>query len=111
MRLIQGSALNDQQRQQVLARFVHRWTHENAKQSYGGRCPACEQVAPFPYVCGKALPDGPKVYTRQQWHAYHKPLTSDAQWLADHAFYVNVNGELSEKHSHCELAYMVDHLA
>jgi hypothetical protein len=46
--------------------------------------------------------------TREQWHAYHVSLVSDAQWLADHAFYVNKDGTLSERYNHCEPAYMAD---
>jgi hypothetical protein len=42
--LVKGSELTPEQRSQVLAAFVHRHTHENARQTYGGRCPACEQV-------------------------------------------------------------------
>lgn len=33
---------------------------------------------------------------------------SDAQWLAEHAFYVTNAGSLSRKHSHCEPYYMAE---
>ncbi len=80
--LVAGTALTPAQRRLVCAAFVHRWTHENATQTYGGKCPACEQCGRFPYVCGEALPNGPHVYTREEWHAYHTPLTTDAEWIA-----------------------------
>jgi hypothetical protein len=101
-KLIQGSALNGEQRAEVLARFVHRWTHENARQTYNGCCPGCEQSkrSNGMYAAG--------TMTREQWHAYHVSLVSDAQWLADHAFYVNKDGTLSERYNHCEPAYMAD---
>lgn len=104
-RLIRGDNLNDAQRRLVLAAFVHRHTHENAKQTYRGQCPACAQAGRkgWPYVCGEALPDGPRVYTREQWHAYHAPLTTDAEWLASYSFWFTSDGKrLSESHNHCE---------
>lgn len=87
-KLIRGDQLNGDQRRQVLAAYVHRWTHENARQTYRGLCPACEQAfrGGALYTCGEALRDGPVTYTSEQWHAYHKPLQTDEQFLAEHAF-------------------------
>lgn len=93
MPVIRGDLLPVRLQQEVLAKFVHRWTHENARQTYKGRCPACAQAAPFPYVCGQKLPDGPKVYTEAQWHAFHAPIRTDEQWLCEHAFRVSADGK------------------
>lgn len=93
--LIKGIDLTPQQRAHVLAAFVHRWTHENARQTYGGKCPACEQSRG---TC-RGVPlmkVGPtqdlRPYTREEWHAYHKPLISDAEWLAGYAFHFTNDG-------------------
>lgn len=80
--LIRGDQLTDRQREEVLRVFVLRWTHENAKQTYHGRCPACEQaracrVFPLPY---------------SGWHARHAPLVSDVEWLQVHAFHFLKDG-------------------
>lgn len=93
--LIQGSCTNGKTRQAIFAQFVHRWTHENARQTFRGECPACAQGAP-------------ESMTKEQWHAYHAPLVSDAQWLADHAFYVNNDGSLDQRRGYCEPAYLAD---
>lgn len=99
--------MNFETRQQVLRQFVHRWTHENAKQTYGGKCPGCEQA-----TRGGCIITGQKEtlkkWTREEWHAYHTPLTTDADWLASHAFYVNKDGTLDSRRNHCEPAYMAD---
>ena len=104
MKLIKGNDLTPDQKRQVLAAYVYRWTLENQEQTYRGKCPACSQAGRngWPYVCGEDLPEGPYSYTREQWHAYHKPLQTDAQFLAEHAFYFTKDGRLSEKHHHCE---------
>ena len=44
MRLVRGDRLSTAQRRHVLAAFVHRWTFENARQTYRGRCPACGYI-------------------------------------------------------------------
>jgi hypothetical protein len=36
------------------------------------------------------------------------PAISDAQWLAEHAFYTNRDGSLSERYDYCEPAFMVE---
>jgi hypothetical protein len=91
--LIPGRVLNVAQRRQVLAAFVHRWTHENARQSYQGQCPGCVQRR----QCG-----GAAKINGMPWHQYHAPLASDEQWLADHAFYITVDGRLARRPSRCE---------
>lgn len=99
---VHGTRLTPAQREQVLAAFVHRHTRENSIRTYGGRCPACEQVGPFPYTCGEALPDGPHVYTRDEWHAYHSPLVSDDEWLAKYSFHFTMGGRLDGRHRFAE---------
>ena len=108
MNYVRGDKLTPQLQRWVLAKYVHRWTHENAQQTYGGRCPACAQVSHWPYVCGQALPDGPHVYTQEQWHAYHSPLISDAEWLAAHSFAVTKYGRLDERQKFAEPACMAE---
>lgn len=82
MRIIRGDRLSAPLRAEVLARYVHRWTHENARQSYRGECPACAQS-----------PDRP----REAWHAYHLPLISDQEWLRAHAFRVTKSQRLDQR--------------
>jgi hypothetical protein len=97
MKLVKGPELPPDLKADVLRCFVHRWTHENAKQTYGGRCPACVQRAPDPLEVN-GVP----------WHEYHVPLVSDAEWLAAHAFYVTRDGRLSSRHNHAEPAYLAE---
>lgn len=78
---IRGDMLTDEQTRAVLNRFAHRMTYENAK----------------------ARP-GHVSFMRRG--GYRLPLVSDAEWLADHCFYVTRRGELSERHVHCQPAYM-----
>lgn len=91
-KLIKGSALNSPQRRAVLAAFVHRWTHENARQTYHGQCPACAQASHH-------LPD---------WHQRHAALVSDDEWLAAHAFYITERGMLAKRPGCAEPAYLAD---
>ena len=97
--LIKGSDLNPRQRELVLNQFVHRWTHENANQTYGGECPACAQQR----QCGGAMEvDG------HPWHEHHLPLMSDDAWVRDHAFYFVKDGSRLMEKRHAEPAYMAD---
>ena len=94
MPLLAGSTLTPRQQAQVCSAFVHRWTVENARQTYQGRCPACAQGAPTGM-------------TEPQWHAHHMPLTTDAEWIAAHAFYFVKDGSrLAANRPRCEPAYM-----
>ncbi len=95
MKLINGTALTPVQRKYVLAAFVHRWTHENARQTYDGKCPGCQQIngGRFPAVTGPL--GNRKVWEREEWHAYHRPLETDEQWLASHAFWFKDNGDVA----------------
>ena len=36
------------------------------------------------------------------------PAISDEQWLREHAFYVTKDGHLSNRHGHCEPAYLAE---
>lgn len=104
--LITGDQLNDQQRRQVLAAYVHRWTHENAKQTYQGRCPACVQSGGDHEV---VLPPGQAGAgeVRKRWHDQHLPMVSDREWLAAHAFhFVKDGSRLHGRYQHAEPAYL-----
>ena len=99
MKLVRGDRLTAIQRHHVQAVFVHRWTHENARQTYSGRCPACVQQR----QCG-----GNMEINDKPWHEHHVPLVTDEQWLREHAFHVTAKGRLSARHDHCEPAYLAD---
>jgi len=99
MALVRGDRLTANQRKHVLAIFLHRWTHENARRTYGGRCPACVQQE----QCG-----GEIVVSGKPWHDYHVPLMTDAEWLRNHAFHITVQGQLSRRYSYCEPASLAD---
>lgn len=101
MQLIRGDYLPPELKRQVLAAFVHRWTHENAQQTYGGRCPACVQQQ---QCVGRQKVQG-KEWREADWHAYHKPLVSDAEWLRSHVFHVTNRGTLSARHKWAEPYY------
>ncbi len=105
MTIIRGDQLSPQLRAEVLRRFVHRWTHENARQTYGGKCPGCAQAGNLPR---HTAPKGKlgRRYTLAEWHAHHTPLVSDAQWMSEHSFHVTAEGKLSERHHYAEPAYM-----
>lgn len=103
--LIRGDKLNGNQRRLVLARFVHRHTHENARQTYGGRCPACVQQRQCGGAMMLATADGRVI----PWHEYHAPLQTDDEWLAGHAFHFVKDGTRpSEQHRCAEPAYVAD---
>jgi hypothetical protein len=106
--LLKGIDLTDRQRAQVLATYVQRWTHENARQTYGGRCPGCVQSGPFPGVLRGQPSDG-RVWTEAEWHAYHVPLMSDAAWVAAHAFeFLKDGSRLSTRAHHARPAYRTE---
>ncbi len=87
---ILGSQLTPRQRDEVLRAFVHRWTFENAHQTYRGRCPACVQSG-----------------MSDEWHTQHIPLMSDADWLVRHAFrFVKDGSRLSVRHRYAEPDYV-----
>jgi hypothetical protein len=108
--LIRGDRLTSRQRAEVLRTFVHRWTHENARQTYGGQCPGCVQsTRGGQIVTGVKHPragETPlKVWTRAEWHAYHVSLQTDAEWLAAHAFhFVRDGSKLDARRRHAEPA-------
>lgn len=96
-----GSELNSSAQAEAKARFVHRWTHENARQTYGG-CPGCEQATQGGRIITGGAPGIPlKEWTREEWHAYHVPLMTDEQWLANTQFAVNKDGSLNARIDHC----------
>ncbi len=96
--LIRGADLTDAQRGIVLATFVHRWTVENAFQTYQGRCPACVQALAAVPLKVDGMP-----YTIAEWHAHHTKLTTDREWLAAHAFhFVKDGSRLHARRKHAE---------
>ena len=105
--LIQGRHLTVEQRQTVLRAFVHRNTVENSRQSYSGKCPLCEQSTQGGrIITGSARNGSLKEWTREDWHAYHVPIQTDTDWLADHAFWFTSDGRrLSANHRYVEPAY------
>lgn len=79
MKLIKGNKLNADQKRQVLAAYIHRWTVENPN---------------------------PCIIKRRQGMTI--PLLTDEQWLAEHAFYFTKSGRLALNRRHCEPAFMAD---
>lgn len=80
MKLVKGSKLTVAQRADVLNAFGGRWTVENVNRA-------------------------------RAWHGIGAPtteLTTDAQWLADHAFYITSAGHLAENRHHAEPHYLAD---
>jgi hypothetical protein len=99
--LIRGDRLDYGQRQIVLAAFLMRWTHENAMRTYGGSCPACVQSG------GNRRVGNPNVEGAATWHEYHRPLTTDDEWLRTHAFHFTKDGRrLMANKRFAEPAYM-----
>ena len=97
-----GDHLPPRLQAEVLRRYVHRWTIENARQTYGGRCPACAQhTGP-----GEIVPPGQT--TPIPWHVYHAPLTTDLAWLRAHAFAVTRGGELDGRVRHAAPAFFAE---
>jgi len=84
-RLIKGNELQPNTMKEVLASYVYRLTREN--------------ILRRPHLF-RGWMNGNAPYNLQ-W-------TTDDRWLAQHAFYVNKDGQLSRKHRHCEPAFMVE---
>jgi len=81
--LVRGDQLKPETKQAVLQAFVYRWTYDNHRR---------EQA-------WKGIEGQPTI-----------PLISDDQWLREHAFYVNRDGSLSNRHQHAEPHYFIDEL-
>jgi hypothetical protein len=92
--LIRGDKLTEKQKTEVLRTFIHRWTFENAQQTYGGKCPACQQGRPGIGVV--------------EWHAHHAKLIPDREWLFLHAFHFTKDGTKLMIRRHAEPAYIAD---
>ena len=98
MKLVRGDRLTPRQRAEVLAAFIYRWTKDNAQRVQAwGRCSKCDVCNPYVNLKSAEGHSHPTV-----------PLVSDAEWLRQHAFYVTANGDLSQRHRHCEPALMVE---
>jgi hypothetical protein len=83
MRLIKGKDLNNKQRRHVLASFVYRWTFENERAVRAH-------------------------YSRLKLSCPSMPLQTDAQYLAEHAFWFKNNGEPTDVIRYCEPEYVAD---
>jgi hypothetical protein len=96
--LIRGIDLTEEQKAEVLETFTLRQTHENAKRSYFGQCPACVQNR---LCCGSefVVVDGIEI----AWHDCHKPLQTDEEWLKDSSFhFVKDGSRLISNRKYCE---------
>lgn len=97
--VIRGDKLPHHLQEEILRRFVHRWTTGNTQRaSVYGVCPHCGVAG------GK--PSKTNVACRQVHPTL--PLISDAQWLREHAFHVTKAGRLDARHAHAEPHYMAD---
>jgi hypothetical protein len=106
-KMVRGDRLPLRLRQQVLAMYTHRWTVENADRTYGGKCPGCEQATRGGRIVTGVENPGPaerplKEWTRDEWHAYHAPLVTDAEWLRKYKFGVTKGGELDQRQQYAE---------
>lgn len=104
---MRGDHLGPALRAEVLRRYVHRGTHENARQTYGGKCPKCAQATDPRtglIITGDGRKGRPplKRWTVAEWHKYHVPLISDAEWLKQHGFYVTKAGVLDARRKRAE---------
>jgi hypothetical protein len=98
MKLVRGDRLTTKQRREALAAFIYRWTKDNAQRvrAWGG-CSKCDVRSP--YVNPRSA----------EGHSHPTiPLVSDDEWLRQHAFYVTANGDLSQRHRHCEPALTIE---
>jgi hypothetical protein len=93
--LVPGPQLTPQQKRNVLNAFPYRWTTENSMRTQAwGTCPKCD--IKDPYVNTESA----------NGHSHPTmPLQSDEQWLNEHAFHLNQNGQLSGNHSGAEPYY------
>lgn len=98
-KLIKGQDLTQEQKEQVLAKFTHRWTHENPHRvAVHGPCPFCDIKTPY-------------VNTQTTNGHTHptEPLVTDEEWMQAHAFWFNQNGKLTAA-AFAEPAYLADDL-
>ncbi len=80
--LIRGSDLNPEQRRQVLAAYIYRWTLENTRRAEAWR----------------GIEGAPTI-----------PLQTDQEWLAEHAFHFTRDGRCMMANRHrAEPVYMAD---
>lgn len=77
--IIRGDKLPYHLQQEVLRKFIYRWTSDNTQRDYA-----------WSKISGK-----PRI-----------PLITDAQWLREHAFHVTKAGKLDLRHHHAEPGFM-----
>lgn len=103
--LIKGLDLTREQRAQVLAAFLYRWTSDNKRRAEVYKlCPVCN-------VAGGRADAPDQSYTAPvecRQHHPTVPLITDAEWLAQHAFYFTKAGRLAANRRFCEPAYLAD---
>lgn len=95
-RLVKGSALTAEQVREVKRRFAYRWTSDNPQRCQVYRCSKCDIRVPYVNTHSADGHTHPTI-----------PLQTDAEWLADHAFYINNDGSLSDRYRYCEPVFMV----
>lgn len=82
-KLVKGNELPREIQEQVKRAYIYRWTIDNKR-----RKDAWAGIQGQPTI----------------------PLQTDAEWLAEHAFYVTDSGQrLSKRHTHCEPHYVADY--
>lgn len=81
-KLVKGENLTAAQVKQVKAAFVHRFTGEHV-----------------PAWAKQPRPDGT---------AYEPMYATDADWIADKAFYVHKDGQIASTPHHCEPVSMAE---
>jgi hypothetical protein len=94
MKLIKGSDLDEDQKRQVLAAFIYRWTKENRQRTQVYSCELCDIQTPYENNKSANGHTHPTI-----------PLISDAEWLQQYRFYFTASGKLADKPDHCERIY------
>ena len=82
-KLQRGDQLPPRLQEAILRRYVHRMTEENIRER-------------------------PEMAKHQRANGYRMPIISDAAWLQEHSFHVRNDGELDERHNHCEPGWVAD---
>lgn len=81
-RLVRGDQLSPETRAVVLSAYGYRWTVENRERAR-------------------------MWYGKANCRPRNRPTQTDAEWLREHAFYVNRDGKLTANRTHAEPAYLL----
>lgn len=104
--IVRGDRLPLETRQEILRRYPYRWTSDNPRRAQAyGTCPHCKTPGGLPEP---TLRDESRMACRKVHPVVS--LTTDAQWLKEHAFHVTETGRLDARSYHAEPAFMADEI-